>query len=182
MPLFPRVTTSRSYLHRRPTPVLTRASVHLTTAILQEGKRQTLVASGGRIPWAHDGMWRIMSPTHQILLPLSWVEVYPLATQGLYQPVLVAKLRQGVEQHHFVLHQRLRQRRDLFHPHPLRVFDLVRFLERTDLWRQLCTPPDLEGKRSMSSSTIPRNTHLPGDYAVKAGGRRERHQSERARK
>jgi hypothetical protein len=92
MPLFPRATTSRSYLHPHPTPVLIRASVHLMTAILQEGKRQTLVASGGHIPWAHDGMWHLMSLTHQISLPLRWVEVYPLATR---QPVSVAKLRQG---------------------------------------------------------------------------------------
>ena len=95
MLLFPRETTSRNYLHPHPTPVLIRASVHLTRAILQEGKRQTPVASGGHIPWAHDGMWRIMSLTHQILLPLSWVEVYPLATQGLCQPASVAKLRRG---------------------------------------------------------------------------------------
>ena len=93
MPLLPRVTNSRSYLHPHPTgQVLIRASVHLTTAISQEGKRPTPVASGGHIPWAHDGMWRIMSLTYQILLSLSWVEVSPSAT---HQPVLVAKLRQG---------------------------------------------------------------------------------------
>ena len=95
MPLFPRVTTSRSCLHPHPMAVLTRASVHPTTAISQEGKRQTPVASGGHILWAHNGMWRIVSLSHQISLPLSWVEVSPLATQGFCQPVSVAKLRQG---------------------------------------------------------------------------------------
>lgn len=53
------------------------------------------VASGGHIPWAYDGMWRITSLMHQILLPLSSVEVSPLATRRICKPVLVAKLRQG---------------------------------------------------------------------------------------
>ena len=57
MPLFPHATTLRSYLHPHPTRlVLIRASVHLTTVISQEGKRQTLAASGGHILWAYDGM------------------------------------------------------------------------------------------------------------------------------
>jgi hypothetical protein len=85
MPLLPRVMISRSYLHLHLTDVmvLTQASVHLTTATLQEGKRQTLVAGGGHIPWAYDAMrQRITLHMHQILLPLVRVEVSHLATQG----------------------------------------------------------------------------------------------------
>jgi hypothetical protein len=58
MPLLPRVMILRSYLrlHLADVTVLTRASVPLTTAISQEGKRQTVVASGGHTPLAYDGM------------------------------------------------------------------------------------------------------------------------------
>jgi hypothetical protein len=58
MPLLPRVMILRSYphLHLMDVTALTRASVPLTTAISQEGKRQTVAASGGHILWVYDGM------------------------------------------------------------------------------------------------------------------------------
>lgn len=93
MPLLPRVMILRSCL-RLHLMVLTRASVHLTTAISQEGKRQTLVSGGGHNPWAYDGIRRMTLLTHQILLSLIKVEVSPLATQGRRQ-LSVAILRQG---------------------------------------------------------------------------------------
>ncbi len=96
MLLFPRVMTLRSCHHLHPTnmTVLIRASAHLTMAISQEGKRRTLVASGGHIPWVYEGMRCTMFLTHQILLPLSWVEVFPLVTQGPRRLLTtVAKLR-----------------------------------------------------------------------------------------
>jgi hypothetical protein len=97
MPLSPRVMILRNYLHLHLTDVtvLTRASVRLTTATLQEGKRQTLVAGEGHIPWAYDGMRRITLRMHQILLFLVRVEVSPLTTQGPRRLVSIAKLRRG---------------------------------------------------------------------------------------
>ena len=85
MPLLPRVMILRSSLrlHLMDVTVPTQASVHLTMVTLQEGKRQTLVAIGGHIPWAYDGMRRrITLHMHQTLPPLARVEVSPSATQG----------------------------------------------------------------------------------------------------
>ena len=76
MLLLPRVMILRSYLRLHLT-VLTRASVHLTMVISQEGKRQTLVSSGGHNSWAYDDMRRITLLKHQILFPLIKVEVSP---------------------------------------------------------------------------------------------------------